>query len=41
MCVIALDTQYLPEFCEKNHRHITQVGFEPTTFAILEQCHTN
>ena len=22
----------------KNHRHITLVGFKPTTFAILEQC---
>ena len=25
----------------KNHRHITWVGFEPRTFATLEQCHTN
>ena len=38
--VLALYTQYLREFGEKlNHRHITPVGFEPTTFAILEQCH--
>ena len=29
-------TQYLPEFCKKNHRHITRVGFEHKTFAILE-----
>ena len=27
-----------PELCEKkNHWNITWVGFEPTTFAILEQ----
>ena len=25
----------------KNHRHITRVGLEPTTDAILEQCLTN
>ena len=26
---------------KKNHRHITLVGFEPVTFAILGQCLTN
>ena len=32
-CVLALYTQYFPELCEqKNHRHITWSGFEPTTF---------
>ena len=32
----ALYTQCLPEFCKKkNHRHITRVGFEPMTFAIV------
>ena len=25
----------------KYHRHVTRVGFEPTTLAILEQCLTN
>ena len=30
-----------PESCEKHHRHVTRVGFEPTTLAILEQFHTN
>ena len=40
--VSSLYTQYLPELSgNKNHRHITWVGFEPTTLAILEQCHTN
>ena len=29
--VLALHTQ----LCETNHRHITRVGFEPTTFVIL------
>ena len=29
------------EFCVITHRHITGVGFEPTTFAILEECRTN
>ena len=38
MCVV-LYTQYFPESCKKKiHRHSTRVGFEPTTFAILEQC---
>ena len=23
---------------QTNHRHVTRVGFEPTTVAILEQC---
>ncbi len=31
----ALHTQPFPHSCEKFHRHITQVGFEPTTF-----CHS-
>ena len=26
VCLLALYTQYLPEFCEKNHRHYTRVG---------------
>ena len=30
-------TKYFQEFCENNHRHITQVGFEPTALAMLEQ----
>ena len=29
MCV---KTVYYPEFCEKNHSHITQVGFEPIAY---------
>ncbi len=34
----ALITLYFPRILSKKiHRHITQVGFEPTTFAILEQ----
>ena len=40
-CVIALYTRFFPDFCEKNHMHITRVGFEPRPFAILEQCLTN
>ena len=38
---LALYTQYFPESCEQNHRHITRVGFQPTTFVTLEQCLTN
>ena len=31
--------QHFPEFyVDKNHRHSTRVGFEPTTFALLEHC---
>ena len=37
-CVLAL---YTLESYEKILRHITRVGFEPTTRAILEQRHTN
>ena len=34
----ALNTSYFPPESRKKHRrHITQVGFEPTTVAILEQ----
>ena len=40
-CMTALYTRYFPESCEHSHRHITRVGFEPTTLAILEQCLTN
>ena len=30
MCFNTVYTQYFPEFCEeKNHKHITRVGFEP------------
>ena len=39
--LLALYTQYLHKLCEQNHRHITRVGFEPTTLAILEQCLIN
>ena len=41
-CVLALYTQYFPELSKKKSRgHNTRVGFEPMTFAILEQCLTN
>ena len=39
--MLPLITHYLPEICEQIHRHITRVGFEPMTFAILEQCYTH
>ena len=35
MCELALYTQYFPELCEETTKHITWVGFEPTTLAIL------
>ena len=28
-----------PSYVETNHGHITRVGLERETFAILEQCH--
>ena len=39
--MLALYTQYITKLCVKDHRHITWVRFEPTTFAILEQRLTN
>ena len=39
--ILALYTQYLPNFCEEKKNLRTRVEFEPTTFAILEQCLTN
>ena len=38
MCVS--NVRQFTKLCEKNHRHNTRVGFKPTTFAILQQCHT-
>ena len=29
-------TQYFPESCEQNHRHVDRVGFELTTLAVIE-----
>ena len=36
-CVLALYTQYFPESCEQNHRHITRVGFEPKRETSLSE----
>ena len=36
-CVLALYTLYFPEFCENKLQAYYSVGYEPATFAILEQ----
>ena len=44
MCVystVCILSTFTPSSVKKNHRHITRVGWEPTTFTILEQCQTN
>ena len=40
--IILLYTQYFPDFCEKNHRHIL-LGWDlnPMALVVLEKCHTN
>ena len=37
-CLLALYTQYFPEFCEQA---FYSAGVQPSTFAILKDCHTN
>ena len=44
MCVystVCILSTFTPSSVKKNHRHITRVGWEPTTYTILEQCQTN
>ena len=38
MCVSTVYSVLSPSPAKKYHRHVTRVGFEPTTLAILEQC---